>query len=80
MSNKLKNTRIVTVKKDFKTAGGKVVLAKGSEHAMHHVTAARLKARGADLDVKTLDIEKVRADARKNFAAREKQRASSVWS
>lgn len=91
MSNKLKNTRIITMKEDYKTKGvlnpdGKtfkaeprVVLAKGSTHAIHHVTAAKLKDRGAKFDSREVNIEKEREAARKRHQANEKKRLSALW-
>ena len=54
MENRKKdNTRIVTFKEDYKIKGGKIVYAKGSEHAIHKVNVEKLEAKGVKMDVKT---------------------------
>lgn len=79
MSNKLKNTRIVTLKDDYTTMSGRVILAKGSVHAMHKTTVAKIKDRGAKLDVKEINIEQEREKARKVFSENEKKRSAAMW-
>lgn len=68
--SKAKNVRQVTVLENFfskgkKDADGKVIsapkliLKKGSVHAMHQTVAARLKEKGAKIEVKIIDLEKM---------------------
>lgn len=42
LSKRLKNTRIVTFKEDYK-AGGRTIYKAGSEHAIHNVLADKLQ-------------------------------------
>lgn len=79
MSNKLKNTRIVTLKEDYATIAGKVILAKGSVHAMHKTTVAKIQDRGAKLAIKEVNIEQEREKARRVFSDNEKKRTAAMW-
>jgi len=53
MSNKKENTRIVTFNEDYKIKGGRVIYSKGSTHAIHKNTVAKLEGRKVKMDVKT---------------------------
>lgn len=73
MSNKIKNTRVVTFKEDYISkarSGGEPIAKKGSVHAMHVNLAAMLKDKGAKIEVKEFDeagaIKRAQARLEKN--------------
>lgn len=67
ISNKMKNTRVVTFKDDYKIEGrAKPVYRKGETHYIHHLTVEALKEAGAKMEVKKYQAEE------KIEAAREK--------
>lgn len=66
LTNKEKETRIVTFKEDYSTKAQKhvaelakpeVLFKKGSVHAMHQSLVKSLEAKGAKMDVKKFDKE-----------------------
>lgn len=77
--SKLKNVRIVTVKEDFKSKKGKVLLEKGSKHAMHQRTAQKLKDRGAKLDIAEFDYKRAVDRAKKNLAEQKKVERETMY-
>lgn len=65
MSNRLKNTKIVTFKEDYKLNGGQVVYAKGSEHPIHKDQVEKLKKNGAKFDAKDFDMSRLDTEKHK---------------
>lgn len=63
MNNRLKSTRVVVFKNDYVSNGGKVLYAKGIEHAIHYKTVEKLEARGVSMKVS--EFESKRIDAAK---------------
>lgn len=61
VTNKEKETRIVTFKEDYTSkpgkAKGKVIYKKGTVHAIHFKTVQQLQLNGAKMDVKKYDKE-----------------------
>lgn len=61
LTNKEKETRIVTFKEDYASkagkAAGKVIYRKGSVHAIHFKLVKQLETKGAKMDVKKYDKE-----------------------
>lgn len=61
MSNKLKNTRVVTFKEDYFSKAGlknvpsEPIYRKGTTHAIHQNLVAQLKDKGAKMDVQKFD-------------------------
>ena len=57
--NKFKKTRVVTFKEDYASKPGlekgEVIFAKGSTHAIHQNTVAKLQAKSVKMDVKEFD-------------------------
>ena len=78
--SKLKNVRIVTVKEDYKSKKGKVLLEKGSKHAMHQRTAHKLKERGAKIEIAEFDHKKAVDRAKKNLADQRKFERETMYS
>lgn len=66
MSERLKKTRIVKFKEDYK-AGGRIIYKKDSEHPIHEKTVETLQKQGVKMDVKTVDIEKLTEKAKAAF-------------
>ena len=61
VTNKEKETRIVTFKEDYASKVGKtkgeVIYKKGTIHAIHFKTVQQLQEKGAKMDVKKYDKE-----------------------
>lgn len=75
MSNRLDNTRVVTFKKDYSIKGRKEPLySKGKEYAIHHSLVDKLKAQGAEMDVKNFDEKGAVAKAKEQFEKNKKDK------
>lgn len=61
LTNKEKETRIVTFKEDYASkpgkAAGKIIYRKGTVHAIHFKLVKKLEATGVKMDVKKYDKE-----------------------
>lgn len=84
MSNKLKNTRVVTFKEDYTskagaTTGGEPIARKGSVHAMHVNVAAMLKDKGAKIDIKEFDAEGAIKRAKARLAENRKKEKEMTY-
>lgn len=85
LTNKEKETRIVTFKEDYSTKAQKavagltdkpeVLFKKGSVHALHYSLVKSLEAKGAKMDVKKFDKE---ASEKRIKAARAKEKAKAL--
>lgn len=67
MSNRLKKTRIVTFKEDYKDKKGKIIYKKGSEHPVHEKTVDVLLEGGAKISHKKFDYETAIEKAKQEF-------------
>lgn len=81
--SKYEDTRIVTFKEDFakKLDDGtmRVFYKKGTTHAIHHKLVDNFEARGAKMEVKKLDIDKVRAERKKVLVAAKKRQIEASY-
>jgi hypothetical protein len=81
--SKYEDTRIVTFKEDFskKLENGevRVFYKKGTTHAIHHKLVTNFESRGAKMDVKKLDLEKVRAERKKALVAAQKRQVEAAY-
>lgn len=81
--SKYEDTRIVTFKEDFakKLENGevRVFYKKGTTHAIHFKLVENFEGRGAKMDVKKLDLEKVRTERKKLLAAARKKQVEVAY-
>lgn len=81
--SKYEDTRIVTFKEDFakKLDDGtmRVFYKKGTTHAIHFKLVDNFEGRGAKMDVKKLDLEKVRAERKKQITAAKKRQIEASY-
>lgn len=85
LTNKEKETRIVTFKEDYSSKAQKavagltekpeVLFKKGSVHALHQSLVKSLEAKGAKMDVKKFDKE---ASEKRIKAARAKEKQKAL--
>lgn len=85
LTNKEKETRIVTFKEDYSSKAQKavagiaekpdVIYKKGSVHAIHQSLVKKLEANGAKMDVKKFDKE---ASEKRIKAARAKEKQKAL--
>lgn len=74
--NKFKKTRVVTFEEDYSSVPGKakgeVIYAKGSTHAIHQNTVAKLQAKSVKMKVKEFDHGAYIAKSKKQLAENRK--------
>jgi len=80
MSKKLDNVRIVTFEEDYTTnarieAKQPPIYRKGSKHAIHQVTIAQIKEKGAKMKVATYDYKRAVELAKKEIEKQNKNRS-----
>lgn len=73
LNNKEKETRKVTFEEDYFSDPGKAkkeepIYRKGSVHAIHYSIVNKLEKKGVKMKVEKFDFEKLKEDARKEFA------------